>query len=248
MNASDLPFVLGALALLGLSTFVLVRPLWRVARGAAIALPAGLLVWAVGTYAWLGQPGVWGERVAHEAPAQAPAEAQPEPGQAGPNTPGAPQQVGQAQIEGMVQRLADRLKQNPDDAAGWRMLVRSYENLNRFDEAVLAWQRLFQLAPPDADQLTEYAVTLGMARGQRLAGEPEQVLEEVLKRDPLHVQALALSGSAAYERHDYDRAIQRWQQLLRTVPPEDEVRARITAQIDKARELAAREARPGREK
>lgn len=242
MNTSDLSFVVGALALLGLSTYVLVQPLRRVARGAAIALPAGLLVWAVGTYVWLGQPGVWGERVSHESAEQAEVQAEAEPGSAGPANPGASPQMGQAQIEGMVQRLAERLQKDPDDAAGWRMLVRSYETLNRFDDAVLAWQRLFQLMPPDADQLTEYAVTLGMARGQRLAGEPEQVLEEVLKRDPRHVQALALAGSAAYERHDYDRAIQRWQQLLRTVPPDDEVRARITAQIDKARELAAREA------
>lgn len=241
MNTSDLSFALGALVLLGLATWVLVQPLWRVARGAAIALPAGLLVWAVGTYVWLGQPGVWGDRVVHEPIAQAEAEAV-ESGDAGPTNPVSSPQMSQAQIEGMVQRLAERLKQNPDDAAGWRMLVRSYETLNRFDEAVLAWQRLFQLTPPDADQLTEYAVTLGMARGQRLAGEPEQVLEEVLKRDPRHVQALALSGSAAYERHDYESAIQRWQQLLSITPPDDDVRARITAQIDKARELAAREA------
>lgn len=243
MNTTDLSFAVGALALLGLSTCVLVQPLWRVARGAAVALPTGLMIWAVGTYAWLGQPGAWGERVPDEAPAQAQAQEGGEPGGTGPSTSDAAPTMSPSQIEGMVQRLAERLKQNPDDAAGWRMLVRSYETLNRFDEAVLAWQRLFQLTPPNADQLTEYAVTLGMARGQRLAGEPEQILEEVLKRDPRHVQALALSGSAAYERHDYDRAIQRWQQLLRNTPPDDEVRGRIEAQIDKARELAAREAK-----
>lgn len=243
MNTSDLSFALGSLVLLGLATCVLVQPLWRVARGAAIALPAGLLVWAVGTYVWLGQPGVWGDRVAHETPAPTEAEATAEPGDTGPASPGAAPAMSQAKIEGMVQRLAERLKQNPDDAAGWRMLVRSYETLNRFDEAVLAWQRLFQLAPPDADQLTEYAVTLGMARGQRLAGEPEQILEEVLKREPRHVQALALAGSAAYEQHDYDRAILRWQQLLRVAPADDDVRARIEAQIGKARELAAADAK-----
>lgn len=243
MNTSDVSFALGALFLLGLATCVLVQPFWRVARSASIALPAGLLVWAVGSYAWLGQPGAWGERVPHEMPAQAQAEAVADPGSASPATPGDASAMSQAQIEGMVQRLAERLKHDPDDAAGWRMLVRSYETLNRFDEAVQAWQRLFQLTPPNADQLTEYAVTLGMARGQRLAGEPEQILEEVLKRDPRHVQALALAGSAAYERHDYDRAIQRWQQLLSNTPPDDEVRGRIEAQMDKARELAAADAK-----
>lgn len=248
MNTSDLSFALGALALLGLSTFVLVQPLWRVARGAAIALPAGLLVWAIGMYAWLGQPGVWADRVSHEQAAQADAAQGEEPAPAGPTDAATSPQMSQAQVEGMVQRLAERLRRNPEDEAGWRMLVRSYETLNRFDEAVLAWQRLFQLVPPDADQLTAYAVTLGMARGQSLTGEPEQILDEVLRRDPRHVQALALSGSAAYERHDYERAIQRWQQILRIVPADDEVRTRITAQIDKARELSVREAQVRRAK
>lgn len=243
MNTSSLSFALGALVLMSLATWALVQPLWRMARGAAIALPVGLIAWALGTYLWLGQPGLWGERVSHEQPAQAAAPAQAEPGNAAPVDPGATASMTQAQIEGMVQRLAQRLQENPDDADGWRMLVRSYETLGRFDEAVQAWERLFQLSPPDADQLTEYAVTLGMARGQRLAGEPEQILEAVLQREPNHVQALALAGSAAYERHDYERAIQRWQQLLRIAPPDDEVRSRITAQIDKARELAARELR-----
>jgi cytochrome c-type biogenesis protein CcmH len=38
-------------------------------------------------------------------------------------------------IRGMVERLAQRLKDNPDDAEGWRMLARSYEVLGQTDKA-----------------------------------------------------------------------------------------------------------------
>lgn len=38
-------------------------------------------------------------------------------------------------ILGMVERLAQRLKDNPDDAEGWRMLARSYEVLGEPDKA-----------------------------------------------------------------------------------------------------------------
>ncbi len=241
MNWDDLSFALGAVVAIGVAWGAILRPLWSSARGAAVGLCVLLLGLAAFVYAAVGQPGLWGDRVVRES-AQPSAAAQA-PGAQGPGEPQA--QVSQAQIEGMVQRLSERLQRNPDDAAGWRMLVRSYENLGRFDEAVQAWERLFQIAPPDADQLTEYAVTLGMSQGQRLAGEPEKVLEAVLQREPNHVQALALSGSAAFERHDYARAIERWQRLLKQAPADEDVRQRIGAQIDKARELAKREAAEG---
>jgi cytochrome c-type biogenesis protein CcmH len=38
-------------------------------------------------------------------------------------------------IRGMVERLAQRLKDNPDDAEGWRMLARSYEVLGEAEKA-----------------------------------------------------------------------------------------------------------------
>lgn len=41
----------------------------------------------------------------------------------------------QEMIRGMVERLAARLKENPNDADGWRMLARSYEVLGETDKA-----------------------------------------------------------------------------------------------------------------
>lgn len=57
----------------------------------------------------------------------------------------------QAMIEGMVGRLADRLKDNPQDLEGWTRLARAYDVLGRKAEAVAAWEKAVALAPEDAD-------------------------------------------------------------------------------------------------
>lgn len=225
-------------------------PLWR-ARGAeprpangrvwAAGLTAALAAFTAGAYVWVGTPQAlngpipvaqWEEPAASEAQASATPEG-PATGEAAAPT--------QAQIEGMVNRLATRLQTQPDDAAGWRMLARSYETLGRFDEAVQAYQRLLALQPPDADLLTDYAVTLGMSQGRTLVGAPEALIQQALSLNPRHVQALALLGSASFEKRDYQRAVATWGRLLSLVPPDDEVRASIEINIRKAEALAVQD-------
>lgn len=58
-----------------------------------------------------------------------------------------------AMIDSMVAQLAARLKDNPNDLAGWRRLARAYGVLNRKDEARAANERVLALAPGDPDAL-----------------------------------------------------------------------------------------------
>lgn len=252
------PFVILALLMLGGAALVIALPLRRAARvhgtdaDAALSwrwptiwLVTGLAAMAAGTYGVVGEPAALliaqvgaglppsEQDVATAAPAQ-----QREEGPSNqPPEAGAGTGIGQAQIEAMVQRLAQRLQTQPQDPAGWRMLAKSYETLGRFDDAVRAYQQLFSLQAPDPDLLTDYAVTLGMSRGQTLAGEPEAVINQALKIDPRHVQALALSGSAAFEQGDYPRAVSQWQKLLAIVPKDAPMRASIERNVEKAKGL-----------
>ncbi len=221
-------FVILGVALTLSAGLLVVWPLWTAARFntpamgppkrmASLGLMAGLALSTALLYRAVGEPR------AFEAP---------------PAT--APSQVGPAQIEAMVNRLAARLEQNPDDPPGWRRLARSYETLGRFDLAAHAYQRLLALQPPDADLLTDYAVTLGMSLDQTLVGAPEKVLEQALQLNPAHLQALALSGSAAFEKRDYHQAIAHWRKLLSLIPPEAEMRASIERNLQRAQALAGR--------
>lgn len=143
------------------------------------------------------------------------------------------------QIATMVQSLSERLKQQPNDAEGWNMLARSYSAMNRFGEAAQAYAKLEKLLPDNADVLADYADTLAMAQNKTLLGEPEKLIERALKADPKHIKALALSGSGAFERANYARAVLQWQQILPLVQADSDIARSTAGSIAQARELMA---------
>lgn len=143
------------------------------------------------------------------------------------------------QFRDMTEKLAARMQSNPDDAEGWMMLGRAYRALERLPESAEAFRRASELTPGDAGALADYAEALAFASGRSLAGEPTRLLARALKIDPDNEKALALSGSAAFERKDYSGAVKHWQRLLqRPGLPEEMTRALGTA-IAEAQSLAA---------
>jgi cytochrome c-type biogenesis protein CcmH len=58
-----------------------------------------------------------------------------------------------AMIRGMVERLAERLKQNGDDVEGWLRLVRAYMVLGDQDKARQALTDARQAVGSDAERL-----------------------------------------------------------------------------------------------
>lgn len=209
------------------------QPFVAAGLATAIFLAAAVLYAAVGNPAAL-NPAARRSVVAADAP-----------GGMGPvagrgEVPEAADTVTPEQIEAMVARLAARLKSNPDDAAGWRMLARSYETLQRFDQAAVAYANLVRIGPETPELLADYAVVLGMSQDQTLTGEPEKLIQRALAIDPDSIQALALAGSAAYERHDYAQAVAPWRRLLALVPADSDMARSIAANIAKAESLSQR--------
>jgi cytochrome c-type biogenesis protein CcmH len=141
------------------------------------------------------------------------------------------------QIEGMVDRLAARLTENPDDATGWAMLGRSYAVIDRYPEAVSAYANAVKRSPPDAQLLADYADALAMAQGRRLQGEPERIIAQALKVDPKNVKALALAGTVAFEKKDFKGAITQWRKILEVVPPDSDMADSIRDSIANAEKL-----------
>jgi cytochrome c-type biogenesis protein CcmH len=139
-------------------------------------------------------------------------------------------------VQQMVQRLADRLQRTPDDADGWALLARAYEQLGRPQDALPAYEQLERLRPTDPQPLSQHAVTLALANGSGLAGEPEALLQRALKLDPRHMPTLALLASAAVERDDVAAALQHWRRMLAEVPPDSDTAASIRDSIAKVRQ------------
>jgi cytochrome c-type biogenesis protein CcmH len=197
-------------------------------RWAPVALAVLIPVAAVGLYLKIGAP----QAVAPLAMAE----------QAGPATAspqgGSPHSTSFEAIRAMADQLAARLKDNPDDGAGWAMLARSYNVLGRFGEAAAAYARAEKLLPVDAQLLADHADALAMSQGQKLDGEPLALLQRALKVDPANYKALALLGTAAFDRKDYKGAIGYWEKVVKTAPADSEFTQSLQASLDEARALA----------
>jgi len=183
------------------------------ARRRALALGAAVPLFAAALYLAVGNPGAL--------------------------RPGAdPHAFDNEQLASLVERLAAKMRENPDDPEGWRLLGRSYGALGRFPESVEAYAKALARNPRDPDLLADLADTLAMTRGERLQGEPEKLVLRALEIDPEHLKSLALAGTAAFERKDYARAERYWRRMLPLVPAGSEDERQIRGSIDEARSLA----------
>ena len=146
--------------------------------------------------------------------------------------------VTEADVVAMVEKLAQRMQAQPDDATGWLMLGRSYAALQRFPEAVKAYARAVALTPNDAQLLVDYADVLA-AVAQSAAGEPTQLITRALQIEPGNLKALALAGSAAFERKDFAAAIAYWTQARTAAPAGGEFAQGLDSSLAEARAAAA---------
>ena len=120
----------------------------------------------------------------------------------------------------MVEALAARLEQQPDDVNGWKMLGRSYMTLGDFGGAVTAFERAVELEDAqNAQTLVNLGVALAQSGGQQLSPRSVSVFENALALDPNHQEALFWSGIGAFNRGDASLAADRWERLLATNPP-----------------------------
>jgi len=150
---------------------------------------------------------------------------------------GGEHQITAQQIEAMVAKLAARLEQNPDDAKGWATLARSYAAMQRFPEALAAYAKATALARDDAALLADYADVLATSTGRDLEGRPLELITQALKLDPNQWKALALAGTAAFNRKDYKTAVGYWEKLLQQLPPDAEFGQSMKSSIAEARQL-----------
>ncbi|MEY2897347.1 MAG: c-type cytochrome biosis protein CcmI [Pseudomonadota bacterium] len=145
--------------------------------------------------------------------------------------------LSQAEMVEAVDRLAERLKKEPDNLDGWLTLARSYYSMGRFQDASAAFDHVVSKAPNEADILADYADTLAMAQGRNLSGKPMELVQRALKADPTQWKALAMAGTDAFNRKDYRQAIDYWERLKTTLPPDAPIAQQIQGSINEARSL-----------
>jgi cytochrome c-type biogenesis protein CcmH len=199
-------------------------PSWRLLSGVTVFA----LAFAAAGYAWLGNRE--GLNVAPGSTVAAAADSS--------QGAGAGHAMGAAQIEGLIEKLKERLKATPDDVEGWTMLGRSYSVLGRHAEALPAYRKVIELNPKNAQAYADLADAVGTANGSKLDGEPEKLIAQALSLDPNNVKALALSGTVAFNRGDAAKAAKLWEQALHGLEPGSDMAQQLQGALAEARQRA----------
>ncbi|MBV8409735.1 MAG: c-type cytochrome biogenesis protein CcmI [Alphaproteobacteria bacterium] len=142
----------------------------------------------------------------------------------------------QQAIRGMVEGLAERLKENPQDRAGWLRLANAWKVLGENANAVDAYVHADSLAPVDARQLADWAEAYVR---QLKPGDPPPpaavaVLERLEKAEPRNGLALFYLGAASFASGDKQAAARRWKALLSRLPPDAPIREMLEQRIKEA--------------
>jgi cytochrome c-type biogenesis protein CcmH len=197
---------------------------------------AAVVALGIGVYAWKAR-----------GPATAPA-GLPAMMPAAPGAPeGMPPQQGNrgGDLSAMALRLAEKLAKDPTNGEGWALLGQTYVELRQHKEADHAFAKAAALGQVDARLLAEWADAHVVANDRKWDKTARDLVARALAADGRNLKALSLSGSEAFDRSDYKRAIAQWQKL-REAAPADSMDAKLAdANIAEARAaMSGRKAAP----
>ncbi len=188
----------------------------------ALALPA----FAFGLYSYLGNPQIISSLTSEAA--QPPAVSHAGQGADGQSLP---------PLDELVQRLAKKMEEHPDNPEGWLMLGRSYFALNQPKKALKALERAYALDANNPAVLLAYAQALAANAGGDLSGRPAKLIDRVLAMEPNHQTARWLKGLVAYQAGNFQAAVDLWEGLLAELQPNQDTRE-LETMIAEARQKA----------
>ena len=140
-----------------------------------------------------------------------------------------------AMVRSMVDRLAERLKENPQDAEGWLRRARAREVLGEAEAAREALRQAVAAAPGRVD--ARLALAFNLAGPTVTSRDPlpvEAVAEfgKVLEQDAAHPQALWFVGRGAFEAGDKAAAAAAWKRLLAQLPSDSPEAKELSQRLD----------------
>jgi cytochrome c-type biogenesis protein CcmH len=193
----------------------------RLSRSPILALIVFVVIagGAVGSYLWLGAPGLPDE----------PFSARKADVAHGGNP---------ASLQQATAALAAKLKQNPSDAAGWLLYGRSLAMLNQWDKAKDAYRHAIDLGQTDPDVVADHAEVLVLQAGGTVTPAAEVAFRQVLKADPRNGLARYYLAVATLQAGEPRQAIEGFQSVLAEMPADSPMRPQLGQKVAEAAHAA----------
>ena len=125
-------------------------------------------------------------------------------------------------VGSLIERLEARLKTDPDDVDGWRVLGWSHFRSQRFEKAAEAYGRAEKLNPGSAMLKSLRGEALVAAANGKVTNQALDAFKSAIALDPSDVRAQFYSGQAELQNGNAKSALDIWIDLLKTAPKETE--------------------------
>ena len=192
----------------------------RSGRWAALVLAAAVPAMAIGLYQALGSANIIPKLETAGQPSAVPGDHAQE------NLP---------PMEVLVERLAEKLAQDPNNLEGWLMLGRSYAATNQPAKSLAAYKKAYEMAPRTPEVMLAYAEAIAVQNGNSFQGEPARLVQAVLETSPQNPNGLWLAGVVALQRGENTTAVKHWEALSALLPADGEEIATLRRFIAQAK-------------
>lgn len=126
------------------------------------------------------------------------------------------------EFEAMTAKLAERLKSEPNNKEGWRVLGLSYLQMGRTKEGIAALKRALVLDPENAALMAQYGEAKVREAGGTVSPEALKIFDEALEHDPKEMRALFYRGVALVQAGKDKEGLDIWIAVLRDAPSDAE--------------------------
>jgi cytochrome c-type biogenesis protein CcmH len=174
-----------------------------------------LAVVSVGTYLVLGSPGLTSQSSETQQQSQA------------------------SRVRKMIEQVEERLRQNPDEGAGWEVIAPVYMRMGRFDDAVNAYTKAMEKLGETSDRLANLGEALTYANKGVISPEARKRLQKAAKIQPNHPKAEFWLGVADEQAGNLAAALDRYKSLLKGNMP-DEVKKVIRERVKNVSAMLAK--------
>ncbi|MEQ8504927.1 MAG: c-type cytochrome biogenesis protein CcmI [Rhodospirillales bacterium] len=180
-----------------------------------VLIAAGVPFAAAAMYVVLGSPDQPNQPfAARDIPAEQPVQQAARQSPAQTPEQSAQQQAQVADMNAMIERLAESLRANPDNVEGWLLLGQSLISVERFEDAKNAYARARKIAQGRPDVDIAYAEALILMSGMKITEEAAAVFQGVRERSPFEPKSRYYLALKKAQADDVAGALQGWADLV----------------------------------
>ncbi|GHE20895.1 c-type cytochrome biogenesis protein CcmI [Halomonas urumqiensis] len=114
----------------------------------------------------------------------------------------------------MVERLEEQAARQPENPNVWQSLFPLYREMGRGEQAIGALQRLIEIEGRQPELLGQLAQIEFFVADREMTPRVQSLIDETLERDSSQPTVLGILGITAFDRGDYQAAIDNWRRAI----------------------------------